>query len=641
MARSAACSIGVVAGTALIAATLIAAMLSPRLSARAADLEPVAADESAVAASAKASPREVAREVDRLIDASLKEAGASVAPRTSDEDFLRRVSLDLAATLPTPRETTLFALDDDPEKRAKAVDRLLAGNEFSAAQGRYWRDVIMLRATNPQARIAQQPLERWLTEQFRRNAAWDEIVTGLVTATGEVNENGATGLIFAHNAQPQEVAGEVARIFIGIQIQCANCHDHPIDSWKREDFHNLAAYFPRIRVQQSLDPSRRSFEVIATDVPPDPVKQAEALESIAGQLKGLDRDGDGKVTAEEANGRLLQTFNRMLRTNDRNRNGALDADELGNLRLVNQFGPRGRGRGGAEYTMPNLDDPRARGTPMQPVFFVDQTRTGNRLSDKDRRDELAKNLTKPENPWFARAYVNRVWTEMLGRGFYDLVDDMGPERIADSPEVLDLLADGFVKSDYDVRWVHRTIAATETYQRRIESPGTIGGTPAFASATPTRLRADAIYSALERALDFGRPQQRPLGRGRGNPAMMARRGGFASPRAQFEQLFGFDPSTPQDEVLGTVPQALFLMNSPAVNNQIRATGNTPLATILRDNRDDEAALRAVYLRVLARAPSETETKACLDYVAEVGSRGEAFEDVMWSLVNSSEFVSRR
>ncbi|MEX1096513.1 MAG: DUF1549 domain-containing protein [Planctomycetales bacterium] len=582
-------------------------------------------------------PREVAAKLDRLIDAALKEAGAEPAPRASDEDFLRRVSLDLAATLPTPREATQFALDGDPDKRAKLVEKLLAGDAFAAAQARYWRDVIMSRATNAQGRLAQPALERWLAEQFRAGAGWDAIAAALVTATGEVTENGATGLIFAHNAQPQEVAGEVARIFLGVQIQCANCHDHPIDSWKREDFHNLAAYFPRVRVRQSIDPQRRTFEVFATDAPPDPVKEAETAQSVADQLKRLDRDGDGKVTSQEvANTRLQQAFNQVLRASDRNRNGALDANELENLRLP-RLGGFGRG-GGGEYVMPDLDDPRARGTPMTPVFFLDQTRAGRGLNDQARRAALAANLTKPDNPWFARAFVNRAWTEMLGRGFYDLVDDMGPERVAESPEVLDLLAQSFVQSGHDVRWVYRTIAGTEAYQRRIESPGTIGGTPAFASATPTRLRSDAIYSSLERALDFGRAQPRNFGRQRGGNAF---RGPIGSPRAQFDQLFGYDPSAPQDEVLGTVPQALFLMNSPAVNNLIRGQGGTPLATVLRENRDDGDALRAVFLRVLAREPSGTETKTCLEYISQVGNRAEAFEDVMWSLVNSSEFVTRR
>ena len=121
--------------------------------------------------------------------------------------------------------------------------------------------------------------------------------------------------------------------------------------------------------------------------------------------------------------------------------------------------------------------------------------------------------------------------------------------------------------------------------------------------------------------------------------MMARR--QAAGRTLFLSLFGFDPSTPQEDITGNVPQALFLMNSPMIHAAVRAQGNTRLARILRQHAKNDDAVAEVYLLVLSREPSISEQGICRDYIARVGDRGEAFEDLMWSLINSSEFLSRR
>ena len=121
--------------------------------------------------------------------------------------------------------------------------------------------------------------------------------------------------------------------------------------------------------------------------------------------------------------------------------------------------------------------------------------------------------------------------------------------------------------------------------------------------------------------------------------MMSRR--RSSGRTLFLTLFGFDPSTPQEDITGNVPQALFLMNSPMIHAMVRSRGNTRLARILQKHSGNAAAVAEVYLLVLSREPSASELAICRDYLATVGDRGEAFEDLMWSLINSSEFLSRR
>ena len=288
--------------------------------------------------------------------------------------------------------------------------------------------------------------------------------------------------------------------------------------------------------------------------------------------------------------------------------------------------------------MVDLSNPASRGTKMEPKFFVTGLRAKPGLEDLARRKLIADYITSSRDEWFSKAFVNRMWAELTGEGFYMPIDDMGPERTPSFPAVLDLLAAEFVKHDYDIRWLVATIAMTQTYQREIRPDSTDAASVPFAAATPTRLRGDQLYSSILKTL--GGSDEEPRGRG---PAMMSggpgRRAG--SPRDQFSQLFGFDPSTPQADITGTVPQALFMMNAPQINAQISATGFTRLAALLRTFPDNDDAASELYLMVLSREPSEKERKIVADYIAEVGNRNEAFEDLMWSLLNSSEFLSKR
>jgi Protein of unknown function (DUF1549)/Protein of unknown function (DUF1553) len=585
---------------------------------------------------------DVAAAVDRMILTNLGESGTQPAPKTSDEDFLRRIHFDLAGTVPTAREVTFFGLEPDPDKRNKVIDRLLESEDYTHNWAQYWRDVIFLRATDMRARIVEGPFEKWMSDQIRENRGWDKIVTSLLTASGPVNEHGETGLIFAHNGQADDIAAETSRIFLGIQIQCANCHDHPSDKWKRQQFHQLAAFFPRISVRRmkgSTDP--REFEVASFEAPAMNGK-GKGKGGMAGAtffdnperfFARFDRNRDGKITrAEVKNTPFEKQFERLL-TLAGKKDGALTLKEAREIPP-----PGGQGRPQAEHFMPDLKNPSSKGTKMEPIFFVNGKRAKSGLPDEERRHALAKYLTADADPWFSRAYVNRIWNEMVGEGFYMPVDDMGPTRQARMPEVLDLLADAWVANKYDTKWLFRTVARTETYQREIRPKDpSVESPPVFAASTPKRLRADQLFNAITKVLGIdGVDPKESEAPGQGGKKRPPR-----NPRAQFAFLFGYDPSTSQDDLTGNVPQALFMMNSRLINSLIHAQGKTRLATILEKYADNKDAVREVYVLTLAREPSDKEEKTCLNYVKDVGSRQEGFEDVMWSLMNSSEFLSKR
>jgi len=574
----------------------------------------------------------VARQVDQLIEQGVKEKGQSVAQAASDEDFLRRLTLDLVGRIPSVSEMTLYGLDPDPMKRDKQIRKLIESEDFAINWAAYWRDVLYSRATDSRAaRLQSGTFENWLRENIEANKPWDEVATEMITASGDVKENGATALLFAHQGNPKEVTSEVTRIFLGIQIQCANCHDHPTDTWTREQFHQMAAFFPRVAVRTKKNDGPRSFEIVSIDRTKNNSGR-DALNNPNRLVRTLDKNGDKKISRDEVQGKkqFARLFDRLLKLGDKNGDKALSVKEIQNIPL-----PGGNRRPTTEYYMPNLENPTARGTLMQPAFFINEEKVATGLKDAERRELLAKFVTDPDNPWFAKAFVNRIWSEMLGRGFYSPVDDMGPLRDPEHEQAIELLSEAFTKNGYDTKWLFRTIANTAAYQRSSSSPNKqteIDEPIAFACATPTRLRSEQIFASLMEL--SGLEQEKNVSRGRGNRFQN-------NSKTQFTNLFNYDPSTPQDDIMGTIPQSLFMMNSNIIDKLISARGTGPLARIVKKYSDDTDATNELYLLVLSRDPSKKELKICSEYLEESSNRNEAFEDIMWSLVNSSEFISKR
>ena len=590
-------------------------------------------------------PLAVSAQVDELIAAQLKKLDVPVAPRCSDEDFLRRVFLDIAGVAPAPRDVTVFGLDPDSHKRAATIDRLLASDNYAKNWSRYWHDVIAVRATETRLQFlfpALQKFESWMESQLAANRPWNEIATAMLTATGDSRENGQTALIIAQRAEPDEIAAETSRVFLGIQIQCANCHDHPTDSWKREQFHSLAAFFPRIQTRpkgQPMTPQSQSLELVSFMPESNNGRgRGDFLRQLSLNpepfIRRLDKNGDHKISREEARQAPGGQAVRLFDLGDTDKDGFLTAAELKKLPpLPQNMQP---GRGAAEYHMPDLQHAHAEGKKLDPVFFLGDLKAGSGLSDLDRRQTLARYMTSPDNPWFAKAFVNRIWAQLIGEGFYMPIDDIGPERTAAHAAALEALSAGFTSSGYDVAWLFRAITNTEAYQRQIR-PRDPKQTAAFASAAPIRLRADQLYDSLTRVL--GIKEQEPAAPAEGPEMGMYRRA--QSGRFQFHQLFGFDPSTRPEDVTGTIPQALFMMNSAFVNGLIRASGQTRLHQLLDKYKNDDDAFSELFILVHAREPSANEAQTCRDYIRQVNNRQEAFEDILWSLLNSTEFQSKR
>jgi hypothetical protein len=502
-------------------------------------------------------------EIDQLIGKEQAVRKIAPAPRTTDEQFLRRVMLDLTGRLPLPADVTEFMADPDPSKRAKVIDKLLDSEEYAVHWSRYWRDVFSAKVTDRRAQVFAYHFEAWLVEQFRHNRSWDTITKEILTSAGKLPfrpgqmtepdaKDGASYFLLSYigNDAINDRTAETARIFLGVQIQCAQCHDHPFDGWKREQFHEMAGYFARLRERPVLEEKRIvGFELVS--------------------------------------------------------------------------------RAFGEHQMPGKDNP-DRGTTISPKF-LDGSSISTRAGDQERRRALAEAIANKNNYYFAAALVNRMWGELMGQAFRQPVDDLGSGQDAVMPGVLARVAAGFAADNFDIKGLVRRICNSETYQRQIR-PGESLQHLQFAGAYPTRLRADALWQSLVTVLgSFGATP----------PAAMRGPFGRFGLEGAFKEEFRYDPSQPADEVEGSIPQALLLMNNPQIQQKVRAQGTNLLGRILSAYPQDEDALRMVYLRTLARKPTDCERDKALAYIQKVGKRSEAFEDLLWALLNSTEFQTRK
>ncbi len=503
-------------------------------------------------------------EIDRLLASEMHQGKVTPAPLTSDEQFLRRATLDLTGQLPTVSEIQNFLADTRTDKRAQLINRLLDSDAYARHWAHYWFQVVTARLPDRRGQVLGRAFESWMFDQLKANHSWADIARAIITATGELrfdepDKNGQAFFLAMHRGKDaaDEMAAETSRIFLGIQIQCAQCHDHKTDQWKRVQFHELAGYFARLRQR--------------------PVRNMDKKKQVVGlELVSL-RFGEHRMTDKQNPKKLL-------------------------------------------LTLPH---------------FLDGDTPGRNAADLQRRQALARDITRDSNFWFSAAFVNRTVGVLMGQAFYEPVDDMGPKKEALYPSLLARLAGSFRGNHYNIKQLFSDLMNTEAYQRQVRLNEPTEQLQ-FAAAYPTRLPADALWKSLTRAIgDF------PI------PPMLARRlaklkkpflGGFAN---FFQQEFAFDPSLKADEVEGSITQALMLMNNPQINFRLQARGRTTLAKLLRDYPEDDQAIDQLYLRTLARRPTDHEMQKCRAYIDKVGKRPEAFEDIFWVLVNSTEFQTKR
>jgi hypothetical protein len=486
----------------------------------------------------------LAKVIDAEVNRKLTEAKLPVSGRATDEEFLRRVYLDITGVIPPADKAKAFLDDPGADKRAKLIDELLADPHFGRRMADIWTAKLFPKESNNRF-VLKEPLYKWLEEEFNKNPGWDKFITSLVTATGTVAENPAVTYFLA-NRSVDKLTDTTAQHFLGIQLQCAQCHNHPFTTWKQTEYWGMAAFYSKVKA--------------------DNPKNAK---------KGGDNTAIG-VTEGNGRTRLKDFFPESAKN--------VSAKFLGG------------------------DEPP--------------------LGAKDAyRPALARWMVSADNPFFAKAMVNRTWAHLFGRGFINPVDDMLPEHVASHPELMEALARHVATTGgFDLKYLIKAICLSDAYQRTSKPlPGNKEDKALFSHTTVKVLSPEQLYDSLAQVTGNLRNVKAPKG---GVGAKGPRQGA----RDQFVNFFlaGAETTSALDYEAG-IPQALRLMNSPIANNAASVR-----ALVGRDVRPEEA-IEKLYLATLSRRPTAEEKKDLTVYVERVGANT-AYGDILWAVLNSSEFT---
>jgi len=488
----------------------------------------------------------VAKLIDAEVNKKFTEAKVTASARCTDEEFLRRAYLDIIGTIPTAEKAKAFIDSKAADKREKLIDQLLADPLFGRRMADIWTAKLFPRDSANRF-VLKDPLYKWLEEEFNKNPGWDKFVTSLVTATGTVADNPAV-TYFVANRSVDKLTDTTTQHFLGIQLQCCQCHNHPFTTWKQTEYWGVAAFYSKVR---------------------------------ADNPKNANKGGDNTtIGVTEGNTKTKQK----------------------------DFFPES-----------------AKNVPAKFLGGVSPTVGANEPA----RPVLAKWMTSPENPYFARALVNRTWAHLFGRGFVSPVDDMLPEHEPTHPDLLDALAWHMAHSgQFDLKYLIKAICLSETYQRTSKPNMTNKDDKnTFSRMTMKAMSPEQLFDSLAQVTGNLRADAKgPKG---------PKGGGRVGNRDQFVNFFlaGADSTSPIDYEAG-IPQALRLMNSPIANNPAAVRAVTGGAT------KPEEAIERIYLAALSRRPTADEVKSLTAYVSRVGA-STAYGDILWAVLNSSEFTMIR
>lgn len=473
--------------------------------------------------------------IDQFIDGQLRKLKLHASPTVDDWRFVRRVTLDLTGRLPQPEDIRSFVQQTSDDKRGKLVRKLLDSDSFADYWALKWANQLGIDSKQLQPEGATA-YHHWLAARLRADAPFDATARMMLTSSGDGFVDGAVNFLRS-GSSPGELAEQASRAFLGVRLRCANCHDHPLDHWKQDDYHGLAAIFAKIR-----------------------------------------------------RGRVVTVAER------------------------------------GEVTHPATGQPAVPRIPSQ--HYLDETVDG--------RLALADWLTSPDNPYFAKAAVNRLWKQLMGRGLVDPVDDLRSTNPASHPELLDWLAADFVANGFRVKHTIELICNSNAYQRESEVLAANEMDEAFYShALIKTLEAEVIADAIADVTGV------PL-----------RVGKDVIPRAV--ALTDNRLNIPSLDVLGrcdrehtctetgevSLSRSLHLINGELINKRLVARSGR-LSSLLERIPDDAQLLDEIFLLTLAR-PDVSSTQYWQQQLATIAgakreSRAEFFQDLMWSLLTSRSF----
>lgn len=611
--------------------------------------------------------------IDNHILAKLRRLNVPPSELCDDVTFLRRVSLDVCGELPTPDEIRKFLADKTPERRGKKIDELLNRPGYAAMWTLKFCDILNANDYGVYADgISQEQdaprFQQWIRTRLEENLPYDQFVERILTATSRegrsvddwgkeiiaINDGYATPRsdidIYAKRKTPdlywlRRASGgvpgtlQVAHSFLGLRLECAQCHRHPHDIWQQDDLLSFANFFMHVRQAGFQGDNEKRFPQVAAYVK----KMNADSKKLADDAKKM-RDTVGKKLDAEAKSSKSKAAQDALKKFQM---------EVGNLeRRAKALPEYGRRMMHAEVQhLPPAKDAFAKvtsplGTQESRTYrLLGETKNIDIAKNQDPRTLVVAWMRRPDNPFFAKAIVNRVWAHYFGRGIIDPPDHLSPLNPPSHPELLDELCQGFVKNGYDLKWLHRTILNSRTYQQSSQATEENRSDRSnYAYFGYRRLPAEVLVDALNQATGVGEDMEMKFYHWR--PEWKTVEIPYTPKNAyvtfmleQFgrpQRNSGVQCDCERDSN-ASVLQVLSLANHPRVRQKI-ADEKGHVARILKTHADDAKRIDEVYLLTLSRTPSAAERDACLKYIRASATPADGLRGVMWSLLNTREFL---
>ena len=587
-----------------------------------------------------------AADIDRLVVAVLTANKQTLNAPATDEQFLRRIYLDAAGRVPTALEASTFLSSNAPDKRAKLIDELLSSSGYTMQMFNWMADLLRVKDTFAKA-VPAFTFEDWLKARLAADTPWDKLVSEMITADGRLSDNGATGFMLFDAEMPLDGVSNLMTTFLGTNMACAQCHDHPLAEWKQRDFYQMAAFFG------------------ATD---------GKDEAIGSAIKKAVRADASLPKAAVLKVEQMNTF-RME-----------DSDKQ-KLTFPKDY----------KYKDAKAGDPVtpaliawSKGEKSLPVYNV------NTKNPSQLRDEFARWLTSPQNPRFATNIANRIWKKAFGLGVIEPVNDIDDLAEASSPELMAHLTFVMKAAKFDLREVQRVIYNSKTYQASASATPDLGKAKyLFNGPLVRRLSAEQVWDSLIvtavgtyadnvllRRGDDLKAMALPAGKvtlaeiknavdrtktafsGGGKEAgskkaaggsalglangydgdkpvsrfslMLARASELPqpSPETHFLRLWGQGDRLLADSATndGSVPQVLQMMNG-SVGKLVADVRSAAVMDATKE-KAPEAQVTSLYLSYLSRKPTAKELAAASKSLQD----GLAVTDLAWVLANTREFL---
>ncbi|MBE2284962.1 MAG: DUF1553 domain-containing protein [Prosthecobacter sp.] len=496
--------------------------------------------------------------VDDLVFAKLKTIGIPPSEIADDGTFIRRVTLDIAGRLPTAGEMKDFMASKDANKRTALVDRLLESPDYAEFFANKWSALLRNQRTQPVYARGTYLFWQWIRDSIADNKPYDQFVREVIAASGDLDNSPPVAWYRQVKEQKQQME-DVAQLFLGTRMQCAQCHHHPFEKWSQQDYYGFAAFFANVARKPS---------------------------SFTGEEMIYHKRG------------IAQTQN---------------------IRTKEQVMPTSLG--GAALKLKPEQDPRL---------------------------SLAEWMRAKDNPFFAHTLVNRYWKHFFNRGLVEPEDDMRETNPPVNPELLSAMAADFIKSGYDMKKLIRNIVTSTTYQlSAVPNAHNAKDRQNFSRYYPKRLNAEVLYDAVNTLLDV---ESNFAGQAPGTRAVALPDNSY-NQSTYFLSVFGRPDSSSACECERTqeasLAQSLHLLNAADIQTQL-ARGNGRADTLTKDTRPDDDKITDLYHIALSRDPNADEVKFAHAHLEKktAGKTGdeafkgkkEAYEDILWALLNTKEFL---